>query len=292
MPGIVFISYSSVDREPVQALAKALDDVPIPYFLDQKEIQWGDDITEKIGRGLAECFALIVVLSPASVKSQWVPFETGQAVGLGKRVLPFLTHPSVEIPAFLRRFHYETSIEGVTAYFRSAGTALGGAVEAEVGNPPRPWVLIDRYYSEIIELEEDDQWYLLEKVQIVNRGNATAVNIVIPEIHFAGRWTRVLMPLATLGPGESIDVEMSGLKQTLDRVQAKVGESGLQARKGGPWSLCLRLVVEYRDLGFKRWVTEQTVQYNVSGIRFALIHPNEPQQWIDLSTLEKQLESV
>lgn len=169
---------------------------------------------------------------------------------------------------------------------------VGGAVEAEVGNPPRPWVLIDRYYSETIELEEDDQWYLLEKVHIVNRGNATAVNIVIPEIHFAGRWTRVLMPLTTLGPDESTEVEMSGLKQTLDRVQAKVRESGLQARKGGPWSLCLRLVVEYRDLGHKSWVTEQTIRYNIFGIRFALIHPNEPQQWIDLSTLEKQLESA
>jgi hypothetical protein len=289
MPGRVFISYSSVDREQVQGLAKALDEVPIPYFLDQKEIQWGDDINDKIGRGLAECFALIVVLSPASVKSQWVPFEIGQAVGLDKRVLPFLTHPSVEIPAFLQKFHYETSIEGVTSFFRSAHTTLASAVEADVGNPSRPLVLIDRYYSEIIEAEEDDQRYLLEKVGIVNRGNATAVNIVIPEIRFAGRWTRALIPLATLGPGESVDVEISNLKETLDHVHTKVRESGLQAQKGGPWFLCLRLVVEYRDLSHKSWATEQTLQYSAFGISFAIINPNEPQQWLDLTTLEKRL---
>lgn len=291
MPGRVFISYSSVDREQVKALAKALDGVPISYFLDEKEIQWGDDITEKIGRGLAECSALIVVLSPASVKSQWVPFEIGQAVGLGKRVLPFLTHPSVEIPAFLRKFHYKTSIEGVTTFFRSDPT-FGSAVEAEVGNPPRPWVLIDRYHSEVVEREEDDQWYLSEKITIVNRGNATAVNIFIPEFRFAGRWARTSIPLTTLGPDESIDVAISGLKDTLDRVQAKVRESRLQTQKGDPRSLCLRLVVEYHDLGHKRWTTEQTLLYNIFGIRFAIIHPNEPQQWLDLTTLEKQLESA
>lgn len=100
------------------------------------------------------------------------------------------------------------------------------------------------------------------------------------------------MPLTTLGPGESIDVEMSSLKQTLDRVQAKVRESGLQVRKGGPWSLCLRLVVEYRDLGHNHWTTEQTLLYNVFGIRFAVVDPKESQEWIDLSTLEKQLESA
>jgi len=51
MSTTVFISYSSADREPVQALAKALDDVPVRYFLDRKDIRWGDDVTEKIGRG-------------------------------------------------------------------------------------------------------------------------------------------------------------------------------------------------------------------------------------------------
>ena len=129
----VFISYSSVDRQQVAALVKALDDVAVLYFLDQKDIKWGDDITETIGRGLKECAALIVVLSPASIKSQWVPFEIGQAVGLGKRVLPFLTHPSVEIPTFLRRFHYESSIEGVTTYFKSIGLAMEGK-----GKPTAP----------------------------------------------------------------------------------------------------------------------------------------------------------
>lgn len=176
---------------------------------------------------------------------------------------------------------------------RSAAVlTLGGAIGAEARNPPRPWVLIDRYFSETVELEEDDQWCLLEKIHIVNRGNATAVNIVIPEIRFAGRWARVLMPLTTLGPGESIDVEISCLKQTLDRVQAKARESGLQVRRDGPWYLCLRLVVEYRDLGNNRWTTEHTLLYNVFGIRFAIIQSNEPQEWIDLSTLEKQLESA
>jgi len=38
------------------------------------------------------------VISPASLKSQWVAFEIGQAKALGKRLLPLLTHASLDVP--------------------------------------------------------------------------------------------------------------------------------------------------------------------------------------------------
>ena len=119
MNGKVFISYSSVDDKRAKQLAKILDEINVEYFLDRKDINWGDDVTERITQGLADCSALVVIISPASLKSQWVPFEIGHASGLGKKILPFLTHPSLDVPGYLQRFHYETRLADVKKYFQS-----------------------------------------------------------------------------------------------------------------------------------------------------------------------------
>ncbi len=113
----VFVSYSSIDEHHAKLVAAALAELGVDYFLDRKDIEWGDDITDKIGSGLATCSELLVILSPASLKSQWVPFEIGQAAALGKKILPFLTHPSLDIPGYLRKFHYKANIEDVKRYF-------------------------------------------------------------------------------------------------------------------------------------------------------------------------------
>lgn len=115
----IFISYSSTDRTTANSLAKAVKAAGLGHFLYESDIGWGDNIREKIGEGLRECFALIVVLSSASAKSEWVSYEVGYAVALDRLILPFLTNSSKEIPDFLQGFHHEQSIRGVTSFFKS-----------------------------------------------------------------------------------------------------------------------------------------------------------------------------
>jgi hypothetical protein len=83
-----------------------------------RDIKWGEEITKKVADGLRTCSALIVILSPGSLKSQWVPFEVGQATALGKKVLPYLTHPALEVPLFLKHLNHKTDLDDVRAYFR------------------------------------------------------------------------------------------------------------------------------------------------------------------------------
>jgi hypothetical protein len=116
----VFISYSSVDAKQAKRFAKALDEIQIAYFLDSKDIKWGDSITERVSQALANCYALIVIVSPASLKSQWVPFEIGQAKAFGKIIMPFLTHPSLDLPDYLQNCHYVTRFTDAKAYLKSA----------------------------------------------------------------------------------------------------------------------------------------------------------------------------
>jgi len=116
---LVFISYSHVDKGFARRLSKRLVQIGVNCFLDEKNIEWGDAITEKVRESLNECVAIIVIVSPASLKSAWVPFEVGQAVSAGKRVLPLLTHPSLDVPLYLADLNCIKQVTDAVRFFES-----------------------------------------------------------------------------------------------------------------------------------------------------------------------------
>lgn len=112
----VFISYSAVDQGIASDISDVLKDIDIPHFFDKKDINWGQDVARAVGSGVRNCSHLLVVLSPASLKSSWVAYEIGQAAALGKVILPYLTHPSLDIPDFIRGYHYKSSLSDLRQY--------------------------------------------------------------------------------------------------------------------------------------------------------------------------------
>jgi len=116
----MFISYSHVDMMFVQGLTNKLDEIGIEYFLDEKDINWGADITKTITGALKSCSSVLLIISPASLKSGWVPFEIGQATALNKTVLPLLTHPSLEVPGYLQGLKYKTQLGEVIEVLKNA----------------------------------------------------------------------------------------------------------------------------------------------------------------------------
>jgi hypothetical protein len=121
-----FISYSSVDAKLARRVAKVLKTLGVEHFLDSKDVQWGDRITDAVRDGIASCTDLIVIVSPASVKSQWVLFEIGQASALGKRILMLLTHPAVEVPSFISQYHHKSRVADVEKHFQQLLNAAKG----------------------------------------------------------------------------------------------------------------------------------------------------------------------
>jgi hypothetical protein len=106
----VFTSYSSQDRNFVQRLVRDLKDRDIPIWFDESELEPGDSIIQKIEAGIDRMEYLIVVLSPASVNSQWVQEEIRMALheGIAGRkfnVIPILKE-DCKIPGFLRDRKY------------------------------------------------------------------------------------------------------------------------------------------------------------------------------------------
>lgn len=121
----VFISYSTIDGEVAESIATILEGMEIEYFLDKKEIQWGDRFEGTIRKKIGDCSHLVVIVSPASVQSPWVPYEVGQARALNKILLPYLTHPSINLPSFLANLHYVSEMESVRAFFDNLSKIQG-----------------------------------------------------------------------------------------------------------------------------------------------------------------------
>ena len=156
----VFISYSHIDSSVADDLVHALDNAGVMYFLDVKDIVWGESITSKINDAVHKSDAIIVILSPASLKSAWVPFELGGAIALGKKLLPFLTHPSLDLPAYLRDIRTAQSIEEVIQFL--------GYLKSERAHEPRDRSkqpaeiqLSPEAHNMILEMSKDDHGLLL-----------------------------------------------------------------------------------------------------------------------------------
>jgi tetratricopeptide (TPR) repeat protein len=106
----VFISYSSFDRTFAEKLSADLRDMGIGVWFDQWEIKVGDSLVEKIAKGIEENDFLAVVLSPASLESNWVNKELRTALyreieQKSVFVLPILLS-NCDLPLFLKEKKY------------------------------------------------------------------------------------------------------------------------------------------------------------------------------------------
>jgi hypothetical protein len=113
----VFISYSRRDAGIAEKICKILERNNIGYFLDTKNINWGAKVNKDVRNALLSCTAIVVIISPASHKSQWVAYELGHAVALNKIILPLLSHPDIDVPQFIHELNYKTSLSEVDEFF-------------------------------------------------------------------------------------------------------------------------------------------------------------------------------
>ena len=112
-----FISYSSSDRPVAKGLADKLEGRKLDVWIDSLQIQPGDSLIQKIfEEGLKDCQIFVVLLSPNSVKSEWVKQELDVALinRLKKitRVIPVIVE-DCEIPMALRSVRWINLKDGI-----------------------------------------------------------------------------------------------------------------------------------------------------------------------------------
>lgn len=96
---MVFLSHSSHDTWVAKTMSEKISALGAQPWLDEKDLEGGDIIVEQIIRGIDSCNEAIVLVSPKSVKSQWVAFEIGAIRGQHKRVTPILNNVESEAMA-------------------------------------------------------------------------------------------------------------------------------------------------------------------------------------------------
>lgn len=106
----VFISYNTDDAPFATALANHLRTRRIRPWIDQEEIRVGDSLIGRIGKALHDNDLIVAVLSPSSVRSEWVRRELNEALTREIRdrrvvVLPVIAR-ECKIPAFLADKRY------------------------------------------------------------------------------------------------------------------------------------------------------------------------------------------
>jgi len=87
----VFISHSTKDRFIARQVAELIEEAGrehgIETFLDEKDIEFGGSIPERIRQEIRDCGELVVLLSEYSVGRPWVLVEIGAAWVLEKRII-------------------------------------------------------------------------------------------------------------------------------------------------------------------------------------------------------------
>jgi len=101
----IFISYSRKDIDFVRKLAGDLETAGYDVWWDITDLQGGDDWVKTIPQAISSSQYVIVVLTPASVESEWVRKEYTQALSLRKKIIPIMLIPA-SVPFALNTINF------------------------------------------------------------------------------------------------------------------------------------------------------------------------------------------
>jgi hypothetical protein len=86
----IFISYARDDYSFAHRLLAGLRNVSVEGWLDSADIAAGTATADAVRSGIQKSSAMLVLVSPNSLRSRWVDFEVGAGLSLGRPVIPIL----------------------------------------------------------------------------------------------------------------------------------------------------------------------------------------------------------
>ena len=101
----VFISYSRKDTKFVRRLAGDLENAGFDVWWDLSDLKGGDDWVRLIPSAIAASHYFVVLLSPDSIKSEWVSKEYTYAIVNRKKIVPAMIR-SCDVPFALNTINY------------------------------------------------------------------------------------------------------------------------------------------------------------------------------------------
>jgi hypothetical protein len=127
----VFISHSSVDTWVARQLARCVEDCGAMTFLDEADIEYGDDFEDRILAAARASHELLVLLTPWAVKRPYIWLEIGAIWGQGKRIVGVLHGLTANelvtqegTPALLKRIDL-VELNRIDTYFEQLRGRIG-----------------------------------------------------------------------------------------------------------------------------------------------------------------------
>jgi hypothetical protein len=103
-PG-VFISHSHQDNELVRDLARRLGDAGLRAFVDLTDRPAGADWKRTVRQHIRSSDAVLILLTPATLKSPWMLTELGMAEGFERLIVPVTAGLATrDLPALLQTY--------------------------------------------------------------------------------------------------------------------------------------------------------------------------------------------
>jgi hypothetical protein len=188
----VFISYTRRDRRFAEKLQRRLKASQIATWRDLAALRGGDKWRTAVENALREAFALVVVLSPRGVQSEYVTHEYSFAMGAGKPVIPVMWRRA-RIPAPLadlqvinlagKRKRWVHVISALRAPATGLVRARGAAIRAEF------WMVGDRPKKNKHPKADRDEYFVELTVEGAPRGTRRADFRVHDPTFSEPKWT-------------------------------------------------------------------------------------------------------
>jgi len=115
IPMQIFLSYDRSDEEFAMALSEQLEKHGLTVWRGAAAVLPGENLWERIGAALKASKAMVVLLSPESVRSETQRREIEYALGDPKfqgRVFPVQIRPTQNIPWILKTFNLLDAKQG------------------------------------------------------------------------------------------------------------------------------------------------------------------------------------
>lgn len=124
----VFLSYENTDKEFASALSNELERRGLSVWLDKRNLLPGDNWSLEIGKALAKSHAMVVLISPESMRSNKVRQEIEFALGHSNyehRLFPVEVRPTTDVPYILSKFKILKGTQSAAKISQTIADALG-----------------------------------------------------------------------------------------------------------------------------------------------------------------------
>ena len=124
----VYLSYENADKEFASALSNELERRGLSVWLDKRNLLPGDNWSLEIGKALAKSQAMVVLISPESMRSNQVRQEIEYALGNSNyehRLFPVEVRPTTDVPYILSKFRILKGTQSAAKISQTIADALG-----------------------------------------------------------------------------------------------------------------------------------------------------------------------